>query len=160
VHARKWFFCSRSCSRAAMASAEYDKDAVVKAMRSNLTLYGSLRAAATTRTTSPPREPHGHRPELQLSPRLHPAQGTKKDWDDTHKALISAAFRGIGVCGEQDQQKLSAVVAEVGQFMQKGTQPSGSRGRPGKKRRRSSRGASGALPCQGVDQRFTALSLR
>jgi hypothetical protein len=49
-----------------------------------------------------------------------PLKGKKAEWDSIHNDLIKAAFRGIGACADENKEKVTAAVGEIGALVKKG----------------------------------------
>ncbi len=47
-------------------------------------------------------------------------QGSQEDWDEIHQAIIKAAFKGIGACGDEDLRKLQTYGEEIRLLMNMG----------------------------------------
>ena len=93
------------------AFAEYDRDKVVPVMRNNMAMFGQIRQAAgkgdfSTAAASLFELAKG---EFTLIG-LDPPQGSKEEWDDTHWAVVSAAWDGIKACKDKDADKLNEAI--------------------------------------------------
>ncbi len=101
--------------------AEYDKDKVVKVMRSNGASFGGLKKAAEQGDFFKAAEKL-----MQIAKNMKaledvtPQEGSKDDWKRIHKAIIKVAFKGIGACGEEDGEKLKITIGEIGSFIKEG----------------------------------------
>jgi hypothetical protein len=106
---------------AGVALAEYDRDLVVGVMRANGALMGELNKAigegdfytAAEKFMAVARN-------MKSLDAVTPLKGKKADWDSIHDDLIKAAFRGVGACGDENKQKASAAVGEIGALTKKG----------------------------------------
>jgi hypothetical protein len=96
------------------ASANHNQDLVEKETRSNAYLIGQINAAIVAKDF--------YTAAVWLTELAQnfkaidgtdPAKGSKTEWKRIHADIISAAFRGVGACGEQDLQKLKAEVAAI-----------------------------------------------
>jgi len=105
----------------AQAFAEYNKDLVVNAMRANMANLGDVKKAAGDKDffTAADKLMEIAKTFKSLEA-VTPLKGTQADWNKIHGALIKAAFKGIGACGEEDAQKLNAVLDELGALMKQG----------------------------------------
>jgi hypothetical protein len=100
---------------------EYDKDAVVKAMRNNLTQLKAMKAAAANKDFDAAAEAIWALADGMKSVRgFTPLKGTPTGWANTIDELVAAAYKGIGACGEKDIGKLKGAIAELGSFARKG----------------------------------------
>ena len=103
------------------AYGEYNKDAVVKAMRNNLTQLKAMKAAAAKSDFDAAAEAIWALAEGMKSLRgSTPLKGTATGWDKTIDDLVTAAYKGIGACGEKDIEKLNQAIGEIGSFSKKG----------------------------------------
>jgi len=95
-------------------SAQYNKDLVVKTMRSNVSLLGPLNAAVNSSDfyTAALRLMDLAQNFKALED-VDPPKGSKAEWNRIHADLIRAAFRGVGACGDQDLPGLKAEVAAI-----------------------------------------------
>jgi hypothetical protein len=106
---------------AAAAFAEYDKDTVVKVMRSNFASLPKLNAAANSGNYM---EAAGYL--LTIAQGMYSVKdytspkGEKADWDATFKGFLKAAFNGLAACGNENQDALKAAVAELVKFRDTG----------------------------------------
>jgi hypothetical protein len=106
---------------AGFAYAEYDKDLVVGVMRANGALMGELNkvigegdyytAAEKFMTIAQ---------NMKTLEAVTPLKGNKAEWDSIHNDLIKAAFRGIGACADENKDKATAAVGEIGALIKKG----------------------------------------
>ncbi len=100
---------------------EYNKDAVVKAMRNNLTQLKAMKAAAAKSDFDAAAEAIWALADGMKSIRdFTPLKGTASGWSNTIDELVAAAYKGIGACGEKDAEKLSQAIGEIGSFSKKG----------------------------------------
>ena len=101
--------------------AEYDKDMVVKAMKSNGAAMGDLKKAAEDgdffMAAEKLMEVAKNMKSLEA---MTPEKGSKEDWNTNHDALIKAAFKGIGACGEEDVGKLNTYIDEISGLIKEG----------------------------------------
>jgi hypothetical protein len=106
---------------AALAHAEYDKDLVVGVMRDNGALMGELNKAIGEGDFYTAAEKFmAIARNMKSLDAVTPPKGRKTEWDSIHDDVIKAAFRGIGACGEENRQKASAAVGEIGALTKKG----------------------------------------
>jgi hypothetical protein len=106
---------------AELAFAQYDKDLVVGVMRANGALIGEVNRAidggdfftAAVKFMDIAQN-------MKTLDTVTPKKGSKAEWDAINGALIKAAFRGIGACGEEDKDAVSAAVGEIGALIKKG----------------------------------------
>lgn len=106
---------------AGLAFAQYDKDLVVGVMRANGALMGEVNKAigegdfftAAVKFMDIAQN-------MKTLDTVKPKKGSKAEWDAIHGDLINAAFRGIGACGEEDKDAVSAAVGEIGALIKKG----------------------------------------
>lgn len=103
------------------AAQEYDKAAVVEAMRAIgaamqtinqameeddfYTIGASLMDIAVN---------------MKAMDEQTPKKGSKDEWDAIHSDLIKAAFKGIGACGEEDMDMVKKYFDEVKALNKKG----------------------------------------
>lgn len=94
--------------------AQYNRNAVVSVMRSNVRLLGeantALNAGDFYTTGLKLMELAEGMKTLEQTP---PPRGSKAEWNRIYNELIAAAFRGIGACGEEDAQKVQAEIANI-----------------------------------------------
>ncbi len=94
--------------------AQYNRNAVVSVMRSNVRLLGEANAALNAgdfyTTGLKLMELAEGMKTLEQTP---PPKGSKAEWNRIHNELIAAAFRGIGACGEEDARKVQAEIANI-----------------------------------------------
>lgn len=96
------------------AFAEYDRNAVVQVMRNNVQLMRQVRSASNENDFYLAAQKlmelaNGMIGIIKFTPR----RGEKTAWDDTMDQFVSAAFQGIGACGEKDKQKLDQAIARL-----------------------------------------------
>ena len=108
---------------ATQAFAEYNKDAVVKTMQGNMANLGAIKDAAGKGDffTAADKLMEVAKAFKSLDA-VTPVKGVKADWDRIHGALIKAAFKGIGACGEGDAAKVNAALGEIVGLMKEGHQ--------------------------------------
>jgi hypothetical protein len=101
--------------------AEYDKNLVVNAMRANGTALGGIQKAIGEQNFFGAAEQLMEiAKNIKALDGVTPPKGDKAEWDRIHTALIKAAFKGIGACGEEDVAKLNAAVGEIVGYMKEG----------------------------------------
>jgi hypothetical protein len=101
--------------------AEYDKDMVVKAMKSNGAAMGALQKAAKDGDFFTAAEKLMEiAKNMKSLEKMTPTKGSKEDWDKNHGALIKAAFKGIGACGDEDAEALNKYIGEIGALIKEG----------------------------------------
>ena len=101
--------------------AEYDKDMVVKVMKSNGANLGAIKKAAGSDDFFTAAEKLMEIAQNMKSlDAVTPKKGAKEQWDKIHQNLINAAFKGIGACGEEDGEKLGMYLGEIGGFIKEG----------------------------------------
>ncbi len=101
--------------------AQYDRDAVVSAMRNNAKLMGALNEAAGKKDYFAAAEAlMGIAQSTEPLLSLNPPKGSKAVWDRIHTEVIKAAFRGIGACAEEDIAQLNVYIGEIGARIQEG----------------------------------------
>jgi hypothetical protein len=101
--------------------AEYDKDMVVEAMKSNGAAMGDLKQAAKDEDFFTAAEKLMELAKNMKSlEAMTPTKGSKEDWDKNHGALIKAAFKGIGACGDEDTKALNTYIGEIGTLIKEG----------------------------------------
>lgn len=106
---------------ATQAMAEYNKEAVVKAMQANRALMGEISKAAGGKDFFTAAEKLMEvAKDFKSLDAVTPTKGKKEDWDRIHKGIIQSAFKGIGACGEENAEKLNAALTEIGGFMKEG----------------------------------------
>ena len=106
---------------ASQAFAEYDEAKVKEAMKAAAGAMGELGKAAESKDFYVAAEKLMAMAQAFKSlESVTPEKGTKEEWDKNHQTLINAAFKGIGACGEEDQAKLNAAIAEIGGLMKAG----------------------------------------
>jgi hypothetical protein len=101
--------------------AQYNRSAVVSAMRNSSRLIGEISAAANASdfyTTAVKLMELAQ--EFKALDRVPPPRGSRAEWDRIHGELIEAAFRGIGACGERDGEALQAEIATIIALNQEG----------------------------------------
>ena len=105
----------------AQTFAEYNKDMAVKAMQANAANLGDIKKAAGDKDFFTVAEKLMEIAKTFKSlDALTPPKGTKEDWDKIHDDLIKATFKGIGICGEEDKQKLNTAIEEIGALIKQG----------------------------------------
>ena len=101
--------------------AEYDKDMVVKVMKSNGAAMGDLKKAAEDGEFFMAAEKLMEiAKNMKSLDAVTPTKGSKKDWDKNHGAIIKAAFKGIGACGDEDAEALNKYIGEIGGLIKEG----------------------------------------
>jgi len=101
--------------------AEYDEAKVKEAMKAAAGAMGELGKAAESKEFYTAAEKLMTIAQAFKSlESVTPEKGTKEEWDKNHQTLIKAAFKGIGACGEEDQAKLNAAIAEIAGQMKAG----------------------------------------
>ena len=101
--------------------AEYDKDMVVKVMKSNGAAMGDLKKAAEGGEFFMAAEKLMEiAKNMKSLEKMTPTKGSKEDWDKNHGALIKAAFKGIGACGDEDAEALNKYIGEIGALIKEG----------------------------------------
>jgi len=101
--------------------ASYDRNAVVKAMRSNASLIGEVQQAAKSQDFyAAAQKLMAIADNMKALDAYTPPKGAKAEWDRIHQDLIKAAFRGIGACGEEDVNKLNAAIGEISGYIKEG----------------------------------------
>jgi hypothetical protein len=101
--------------------AEYDKDLVVKAMRANGAAMGELKKAAEGKDFFMAAEQLMEiAKNMKSLETMTPKKGSKEDWNKNHNALIKAAFKGIGACGNEDVETLNTYISEIGALIKEG----------------------------------------
>ncbi len=103
--------------------AEYNKEEVVKIMRSNGASMGKLK-----KITGAEEKDFFAAAEILMDiaksmkslEKMTPKKGSKEEWDKIHSTLIKAAFKGIGACGEEDAEKLGTALGEIGNLIKEG----------------------------------------
>lgn len=101
--------------------AQYDQAAVKEAMREVGGLYGAASKAAEAEEYFTAAENlMGIAKVFKSLDTIIPEKAPKEDWDRIHGAMIKAAFKGIGACGEEDQEALKAAIADLGKFKSEG----------------------------------------
>jgi hypothetical protein len=101
--------------------ADYDREAVVSAMRTNGAMMGALKTAVAEEDYFAAAEAfmgiaQTTRPLLSLNP----PKGSKAEWDRIHRDVIKAAFRGIGACAEEDMEEVGKHFGEIGALVGEG----------------------------------------
>jgi hypothetical protein len=103
------------------AFGEYNRDAVVKAMRNNVAQLSAMKAAAASSDFDAAAEAIWSLAEGMKSIRGYtPPKGATAGWDKMIDDLVVSAYKGIGACGERDAGKLNQAIAELSAFAQKG----------------------------------------
>jgi hypothetical protein len=106
---------------AGFAYAEYDKVFVVGVMRSNGALLGELNKAVGDGDYYTAAEKFMTIAQNMKSlETVTSLKGKKAEWDSIHKDLIKAALRGIGACADENKEKVTAAVGEIGALVKKG----------------------------------------
>ena len=101
--------------------AQYDEAKVKGVMKTAMTAMGEVGKAAESKEFYVAAEKLMTIAQAFKSlESVTPEKGTKEEWDNNHQTLINAAFKGIGACGEEDQAKLNAAIAEIGGLMKAG----------------------------------------
>lgn len=101
--------------------AEYDKDMVVKVMRSNGAAMGDLKKAAEDGEFFMAAEKLMEiAKNMKSLEKMTPTKGSKEDWDKNHGAIIKSAFKGIGACGDEDAEALNTYIGEIGALIKEG----------------------------------------
>ncbi len=100
---------------------DYNKDTMVKTMRNNLAQLKAMKAAAANKDFDAAAEAIWALADGMKSVRgFTPLKGTKEGWVETIDDLVTAAYKGIGACGEKNIEKLNQAIAELGAFPKKG----------------------------------------
>ena len=106
---------------ASQVFAEYDEAKVKDAMKTAMTAMGELGKAAESKDFYVAAEKLMALAQAFKSlESVTPEKGAKEEWDKNHQTLIKSAFKGIGACGEEDQEKLNAAIAEISGLMKAG----------------------------------------
>ena len=106
---------------AMQAFAEYDKDAVVSAMRANGAAMKAVNGALGEEDFFAAAEKLMEIAQNMKSLDAYtPKKGTKEVWDRIHGDLINAAFKGIGACGEGDAEKAKGHLGEISALIKEG----------------------------------------
>lgn len=101
--------------------AEYDEAKVKGAMKAAAGAMGELGKAAESKEFYVAAEKlMAIAQAFKSLESVTPEKGSKEEWDKNHQTLIKAAFKGIGACGEEDQAKLNAAIAEIAGQMKAG----------------------------------------
>jgi hypothetical protein len=101
--------------------AEYDRDMVVKAMRLNGAAMGVLQKATGDGDFFTAAEKLMEiAKNMKSLDAVTPKKGSKEDWDKIHGAIIKAAFKGIGACGDEDAEALNKYIGEIGALIKEG----------------------------------------
>ena len=101
--------------------ADYDRESVVKVMKANGALMGKLKQAAKSGDYFAAAEAlMGIAKGMKSLETVTPKRGSKAEWDRNHKALIDAAFKGIGACGEKTGDALNRYIGEISALLKKG----------------------------------------
>ena len=99
---------------AAQLFAQYNQDAVVAAMHTNVRLLGEINSALNAKdfyTT-------GLR-LMELAQNTHtlsqmaPPRGSQAEWTRIQSEITATAFRAIGACGEEDAAKVQAEIGKI-----------------------------------------------
>lgn len=95
-------------------SSAYDKATSVQVMRDNASLLGQINAAASRSDFYVAAE------KLMLMAQgmskllsMVPPKGDKAQWENTIKAFLDAAYKGIGACGTKDLGALQASIKDL-----------------------------------------------
>ena len=106
---------------ATQAFAEYDKDLVVKAMKSNGASMGAIKEATKNGDFFTVAENLMQiAKNMKSLENVTPPKGSKDEWDKNHETLIKSALKGIGACGEEDADKVNQYVGEIGKLIKEG----------------------------------------
>lgn len=101
--------------------ADYDKDMVIKVMKSNGANMGAINKAMKDGDFFTAAEKlMGIAQDMKSLDAVTPKKGTKEQWDNIHQGIINAAFKGIGACGEGDGEKLGMYMGELGGLIKEG----------------------------------------
>lgn len=101
--------------------AEYDKDLVVKAMQLNGVAMGELKKATENKDFFMAAEKLMEiAKNMKSLEAMTPTKGSQEDWNTNHGALIKAAFKGIGACGDEDAEALNTYIGEIGALIKEG----------------------------------------
>ena len=101
--------------------AEYDEAKVKKVMQTNGAHMGVLQKAAKNNDFFLAAETLMNiAKEMKSLDEVSPPKGSKEDWDKSHQIIINMAFQGIGACGEEDSEKLSMYIGEIGKLIKEG----------------------------------------
>jgi hypothetical protein len=94
--------------------AQYERDAVVSAMRDNVRLLGEVNSALNARDFYTTAVKLMELAEIshRLS-RMAPPQGSQAEWTRIHLESRGAALRAVGACGEEDAAKVQAEVGKL-----------------------------------------------
>ena len=91
--------------------AEYDRDLVKQVMRDNVSLMGAVSKAAKQEDYLAAGQALMKLAEGAISVKeFTPPKGSADEWEATWDAFIMAAFKGIGACGEEDENGLNDAI--------------------------------------------------
>ncbi len=101
--------------------AEYDKDLVVKAMRSSGAAMGELKKAAQDKDFFTAAEKLMEiAKNMKSLEAMTPKKGSKEGWNTNHDTVIKVAFKGIGACGDEDAETLNMSIETIGELIKEG----------------------------------------
>ena len=106
---------------ATQAHADYDKAAVSGVMKTNAALMGEISKAAEAKDFYAAAEKLMELAKgMKSLEAMTPENGKKEEWDKNHHALIKAAFKGIGACGDENIDELNAAIGAIGGLIKEG----------------------------------------
>lgn len=104
-----------------LSAQTYDRDVVTKTMRQDLALVNGLKADIAANKFFEAADKFYELGKInQAMLAFTPRKGTKAEWDRVWDSLISAAFRGVGACGEKDKVKAQKALDDISAAMSAG----------------------------------------
>jgi hypothetical protein len=99
---------------APQAFAQYNRTAVVNAMRNSYGLVQEINKAIGSQDYYTAGVKLMGLAEVHKAlTEVSPPKGSKAEWDRIHNDLVAAAFRAIGAAGERDAAKLQAEMGRI-----------------------------------------------
>jgi hypothetical protein len=94
--------------------AQYNREAVVSAMRNNVRLLGEINRALSASDFFTAGVKLMEMAELSNSlAQMAPPRGSQAEWSRIHNESAAAAFRAIGACGEEDAARVQAEIGKL-----------------------------------------------
>ncbi len=105
----------------AQVFAEYSRSKVVRVMRNNLKMMKELKTAAENEDFFAAAEAFMEIAQGSNTIKDYdPKRGPQSAWNNTHRAVIKAAFGGIGAAGNEDLEAVREAIAAIGALNSQG----------------------------------------
>jgi hypothetical protein len=94
--------------------AQYNREAVVSAMRDNVRLLGEINSALNAKDFYTTGVKLMELAKISNSlAQMSPPRGSQAGWTRIHNESAAAAFRAIGACGEEDAAKVQNEIGKL-----------------------------------------------